>query len=228
LLPYDACTLGSINLALFVKGKSFDWDALRETTHQSVRFLDNVMDMNEYPIEKVRVMVRKIRRIGLGIMGFADALLAMNIGYNTEEGVQMARKVMEFIQKESDNASVELAKTRGVFPAFEGSIYDKPGEIKPRNGARTTIAPTGTISMLGETSSGCEPLFAITYAKNTIEGKRIFQTSPYFIEALKERGLYSEELLEQIQANGGSIQNIETLPDDLKKTFVVAGDISPQ
>lgn len=228
LLPYDACTLGSINLALFVKGKDFDWDALRETTHQSVHFLDNVLDMNEYPIEKVRLMVRKIRRIGLGIMGFADALLDMNIGYNTEEGVKMAEKVMQFIQLESDNASVELAKTRGVFPAFEGSIYDKPGEIKPRNGARTTIAPTGTISMLAETSSGCEPLFALTYAKNTIEGKRIFQTSPYFTDELKKRGLYSEELLEQIQANGGSIQNIDTLPDDLKKTFVVAGDIAPQ
>ncbi len=228
LLPYDACTLGSINLALFVKGNDFDWEALRQTTHESVRFLDNVLDMNEYPIEKVRLMVRKIRRIGLGIMGFADALLDMNIGYNTDEGVKMAEKVMKFIQNESDNASVELAKKRGVFPAFEGSIYDKPGEIKPRNGARTTIAPTGTISMLAETSSGCEPLFAITYAKNTIEGKRIFQTSPYFVEELKKRGLYSEELLEQIQANGGSIQNIETLPEDLKRTFVVAGDIAPQ
>jgi len=228
LLPYDACTLGSINLALFVKGKDLDWEALRKTTHESVHFLDNVLDMNEYPIDKVRLMVRKIRRIGLGIMGFADALLAMNIGYNTDEGVAMASKVMEFIQKEADNASVDLAKTRGVFPAFEGSIYDKPGEIKPRNGARTTIAPTGTISMLAETSSGCEPLFALTYAKNTIEGKRIFQTSPYFVEALKERNLYSEELLERIQAGGGSIQNLESIPDDLKKVFVVAGDIAPE
>lgn len=228
LLPYDACTLGSINLALFVKGEDFDWDALKETVHQSVHFLDNVLDMNEYPIDKVRETVRKIRRIGLGIMGFADSLLEMKIGYNTTKGVKIAEKVMKFIQEESDNASVELAKTRGVFPAFEGSIYDKPGEIKPRNAARTTIAPTGTISMLAETSSGCEPLFGLTYAKNTIEGKRIFQTSPYFLKELKERGLYSEELLEEIQANGGSIQNIDHLPKDLKKIFVVAGDISPE
>ena len=228
LLPYDACTLGSINLALFVEGKDFDWEGLRQTTHEAIHFLDNVLDMNEYPIDKVRDMVHQIRRIGLGIMGFADALLAMGIGYNTDEGVEMAERVMEFIQKESDIASEKLALTRGTFPAFEGSIYDKPGEIKPRNGARTTIAPTGTIAMLADASSGCEPLFALTYAKNTIEGKRMFQTSPYFVAALKELGIYSEELLEKIQDNRGSIQNIESMPVELKKIFVTAGDISPQ
>jgi len=228
LLPYDACTLGSINLAEFVDGKDFDWDALRKVTHQSTHFLDNVLDMNDYPIDKVRDMVHQIRRIGLGIMGFADSLLAMGIGYNTEEGVAVAEKVMKFIQHEADVASEELAVTRGTFPAYKGSIYDKPGEISPRNGARTTIAPTGTIAMLADASSGCEPLFALTYAKNTIEGKRMFQTSPYFVAALKKRGLYSEELLEKIQANKGSIQNIDSIPADLKKTFVTAGDISPQ
>lgn len=228
LLPYDACTLGSINLAQFVNGKEINWDDLRKTVHQSVHFLDNVLDMNDYPIEKVRDMVHKIRRIGLGIMGFADALLAMNVGYNSDEGVKIAEDVMKFIQHEADIASSDLAIIRGTFPAFKGSIYDKPNEIHPRNGARTTIAPTGTISMLADTSSGCEPLFALTYAKNTIEGKRIFQTSPYFIAALKKHGLYSEELLEQIQANNGSIQNIESIPADLKKVFVTAGDISPQ
>ncbi len=228
LLPYDACTLGSIHLALFVHDGEIDWEGLRQTTHTAIHFLDNVLDMNEYPIEQVRQMTRSIRRIGLGVMGLADALLALNIGYNTDEGVEMASKFMKFIQEESDIASVELAKTRGVFPAFEGSIYDKPGEISPRNGARTTIAPTGTIAMLADASSGCEPLFALTYAKNTIEGKRMFQTSPYFVKALNDRGLYSDELMEQIQANGGSIQNIASLPDELKKIFVVAGDISPQ
>jgi len=228
LLPYDACTLGSINLALYVDGNDFDWEALRQDIHESIHFLDNVLDMNEYPIDKVRDMVRQIRRIGFGIMGFADALLSMNIGYNTEKGVKMAETVMQFIQKESDIASVKLAETRGVFPAYKGSIYDKPGEISPRNGARTTIAPTGTIAMLADTSSGCEPLFALTYSKNTIEGKRMFQTSPYFVAALKKQGLYSEELLEKIQANGGSIQNLTSIPESIRKTFVVAGDISPQ
>jgi ribonucleoside-diphosphate reductase alpha chain len=230
LLPYDACTLGSINLALYVNEDKtdFDWEALKEATHIAVHFLDNVLDMNDYPIEKVRQTVRQIRRIGLGVMGFADALLDMNIGYSTDEGVSMAERVMKHIQDESDNASVELGKTRGLFPAFEGSIYDKPGEIKPRNGARTTIAPTGTISMLAETSSGCEPLFGLTYTKNTIEGKRIFQTSPYFVEALKKHNLYNDEILEQIQANGGSIQNMENMPSELKRVFVVAGDIKPE
>lgn len=228
LLPYDACTLGSINLALFVDKNDFDWEALRQVTHMSINFLDDVLDMNEYPIKKVRDMVKQIRRIGLGIMGFADALLALNIGYNTDEGVEAAERVMKFIQQEADVASEELAKTRGTFPAYKGSIYDKPGQITPRNGARTTIAPTGTIAMLADTSSGCEPLFALTYAKNTIEGKRIFQTSQYFIEALKKNGIYSEELLEQIQDNRGSIQSIESIPTELKKTFVVAGDISPE
>ncbi len=228
LLPYDACNLGAVNLSLFTDKNTFDWDALREAIHTSVHFLDNALDMNEYPIEKIKVMVHKIRRIGLGIMGFADALLSMGIGYNTEEGIAMAEQVMEFFQHEADIASEELAKTRGVFPAFEGSIYDKPGEIKPRNGARTTMAPTGTTAMLADASSGCEPLFAITYAKNTIEGKRIFQTSPYFVKELKKRGLYSEELLEKIQENKGSVQNIAEIPDDIKKVFVVAGDITPE
>ncbi len=228
LLPYDACTLGSINLAMFVENKDFDWDALRDVTHQAVHFLDNVLDMNEYPIDKVKDMVKKIRRIGLGIMGFADALLALEIGYNTDEGVATAEKVMKFIQKEADLASEELAKIRGTFPAFEGSIYDKPGEIKPRNGARTTIAPTGTIAMLADASSGCEPLFALTYAKNTIEGKRMFQTSPFFLNALKKHGIYSEELLAKVGDNRGSIQTVDGIPEAMKKVFVTASDISPE
>src|SRR5690606_14307185 len=169
LLPYDACTLGSINLSKYIKDGKWDWDGLREAVHTSVHFLDNVLDMNEYPIDEVRRMTRAIRRIGLGIMGFADALLSMGIGYNTQEGIHAAEEVMKFVQNEADNASVELAKVRGVFPAFKDSFYDRPGQIKPRNGARTTIAPTGTISMLADCSSGCEPLFALTYAKNTIE-----------------------------------------------------------
>ena len=230
LLPYDACTLGQINLSKFVNDDAtdFDWERLRRVVHNGTRFLDDVLDMNEYPIEEVRVTTRAIRRIGLGIMGFADALLQMKIGYNTPEGNAAAERVMKFVQAESDNASVELARVRGVFPAFKGSIYDKPGEIRPRNGARTTIAPTGTTAMLADCSSGCEPLFALTYSKNTIEGKRIFQSSPYFVKALEERGLYSEDLLEKIQANGGSIQSMTELPEDLRRTFVVAGDITPE
>jgi ribonucleoside-diphosphate reductase alpha chain len=229
LLPYDACTLGQINLSKFVNDDAtdFDWERLREMVHTGTRFLDDVLDMNEYPIEQVRMTTRAIRRIGLGIMGFADALFQMGIGYNTPEGLEAAERVMRFVQSESDNASVDLARVRGVFPAFKGSIYDKPGEIRPRNGARTTIAPTGTTAQLADCSSGCEPIFALTFAKNTIEGKRMFYTSRYFEKALRERGLYSEELLERIQENKGSIQNMTELPEDLRQTFVVAGDIKP-
>ncbi len=230
LLPYDACTLGQINLSRFVNEDrtDFDWERLRTMVHIGTRFLDDVLDMNEYPIEQVRITTRAIRRIGLGIMGFADALLDMGIGYNTPEGNRAAEQVMKFVQEESDNASIELARVRGVFPAFKGSIYDRPGEIRPRNGARTTIAPTGTTAQLADCSSGCEPIFALTFAKNTIEGKRMFYTSRYFEKALKERGLYSEDLLDEIQQNRGSIQTMTKLPQDLRRTFVVAGDITPE
>ena len=229
LLPYDACTLGSVNLAKFVDGdKSIDWDGMKKTVHSAIHFLDNVLDMNQYPVAEIDEMTSMIRRVGLGVMGWADMLVKLGIGYNTKEGFELGEKVMQFVQAEADNASVALAKIRGVFPAFKGSIYDKAGDIKPRNGARTTIAPTGTISLLADCSSGIEPHFALTFAKNTIEGKRLFTTNPYFLEALKQKGLEDEELLGKIEENRGSIQNMQDLPEDLKKSFVVAGDIAPK
>ncbi len=234
LLPYDACTLGSINLAKFVDkqnnstiDKMIDWKELKKTIHSATHFLDNVLDMNEYPVEEIDQMTSLIRRIGLGIMGWADMLVKMGIGFNSQEAFDLAKKVMKFVQDEADNASESLAKTRGVFPAFKGSIYDVKGGLRPRNAARTTIAPTGTISLLADCSSGIEPHFALTYAKNTIEGKRLFNTNLYFQEALKEKGLFSDELLSKIQDNHGSIQNMQEIPQDLKKVFVTAGDISP-
>jgi len=245
LLPYDACTLGSVNLSKFVTAspageKSIDWDGLKKTVHSAIHFLDNVLDMNEYPVSEIDEMTSMIRRVGLGVMGWADMLVKLEIGYNTKDGFELGEKVMQFVQSEADNASVNLAKIRGVFPAFKGSIYDKParnashsdaggpGQIKPRNGARTTIAPTGTISLLADCSSGIEPHFALTFAKNTIEGKRLFTTNPYFLEALKQKGLEDEELLGKIEENRGSIQNMVEMPEELKKSFVVAGDIAPK
>ena len=256
LLPYDACTLGSINLAKFVypennrrvidtpqsrsvstkkslpseaKAKEgIDWPALKKAIHTAVHFLDNVLDMNEYPVAEIDEMTSRIRRIGLGVMGWADMLTLLGIGYNTQEGFHLAEKVMNFVQSEVDKASCDLAKIRSVFPAFKGSIYDAKGQIRPRNAARTTIAPTGTISLLADCSSGIEPHFALTFAKNTIEGKRLFNTNPYFLAALKKRGLDSDEILDTIEKNRGSVKNLSNIPDDLKNTFVVAGDIAPK
>ena len=241
LLPYDACTLGSINLAKFVEGtegaedpeqsrgidERINWQDLKAAIHTAIHFLDNVLDMNEYPVAEIDEMTRKIRRVGLGVMGWADMLVKLQIGYNTQEGFELAEKVMQFVQNEADNASVNLAKVRGVFPAFKGSIYDKKGGFRVRNAARTTIAPTGTISLLADCSSGIEPHFAQAFAKNTIEGKRLFNTNPYFLAVLKDQDLESEELFAKIEENHGSIQTLSEIPDDLKKTFVVAGDISP-
>ncbi len=228
LLPYDACTLGSINLSKFVRdNKEIDWTTLKKSIHTAIHFLDNVLDMNQYPVDEIDIMTSKIRRIGLGVMGWADMLVKLEIAYNSKEGFDLAEKVMKFVQHESDMASVELAKVRGVFSAFKGSIYDSKNGLKVRNAARTTIAPTGTISLLADCSSGIEPHFALTFAKNTIEGKRLFNTNPYFMEALKVRGLDSEDILAKIEENKGSIQNIADIPDKLKKIFVVAGDILP-
>ncbi|MBI3282619.1 adenosylcobalamin-dependent ribonucleoside-diphosphate reductase [Candidatus Curtissbacteria bacterium] len=244
LLPYDACTLGSINLAKFVEGpdegraeegiedpqqsRRINWQGLKEAIHIAIHFLDNVLDMNEYPVEEIDEMTSRIRRVGLGVMGWADMLVKLGIGYNREEAFELAEQIMQFVQKEADNASCELAKIRGVFPAFKGSIYDRAGGIKPRNGARTTIAPTGTISLLADCASGIEPHFAQTFAKNTIEGKRLFTTNPYFLEALKERDLESDELIGEIEANRGSIQGLNEVPEDLQNVFVTAGDIAPK
>lgn len=234
LLPYDACTLGGINVGKFVQNGVIDWEALRETVRMGVHFLDNVLDMNNYPIQAVNDRTRSIRRIGLGVMGFADLLVQLEVGYNTEEGLKVAEEVMSFIHKEAKVASEELAKVRGVFPAWEGSVYDPKSPyflgapLKVRNGAITTIAPTGTTSMLADASSGIEPYFGIAYAKNTIEGKRIFNTNAFFLKVAQEEGFYSEELLEKIEKNHGSVQGLEEVPVKWQRVFAVAHDITPE
>lgn len=233
LLPYDACTLGGVNVGKFVQNGVIDWDGLGDTVRVGVHFLDNILDMNNYPIPAVNEMTRKIRRIGLGVMGFADMLVQLQVGYNTEEGLKVAEEVMGFINEEARKASIKLAEVRGTFLAWEGSIYDPKspyfcGEnIKVRNGAITTIAPTGTTSMLADASSGIEPYFGLSYAKNTIEGKRLFITNPFFLKAAKEEGFYTEELLEKIEANHGSVQGLPEVPLKWQKVFVIAHDITP-
>lgn len=227
LLPYDACNLGSINLSKFVIGKDLEWDELRRVVHLAVHFLDNVVEINEFPVPQIREMVSKTRRIGLGVMGFADMLFKLGAAYDSEEGIAWAEKVMKFISEEAKVATQDLAVERGTFPEWERSVFGKTN-YRPRNMALTTIAPTGTISMIADTSSGIEPLFSLGYQKNTVEGKTLYMMNPVFVETLKEKGIYSEGLMDKIVKNGGKLTGIEEIPKDLRNIFRTALEISPE
>ncbi|HHF42644.1 MAG TPA: adenosylcobalamin-dependent ribonucleoside-diphosphate reductase, partial [Candidatus Aminicenantes bacterium] len=227
LLPYESCNLGSINLANHVKGNQVDWAKLKRTVHIAVHFLDNVIDMSEYPIAKIAEMVRGNRKIGLGVMGFADMLIKLKIPYNSEHALQLAEGLMEFINQEAKAASVELAKIRGVFPNFEQSVYnDGCPENRVRNATRTTIAPTGSISIIAGCSSGIEPLFAISYLRKTPQFE-LLEINPLFEEIARQEGFYNEDLMEKIAKKGG-IQNIEEIPGEIRKIFVTAMDLTPE
>jgi ribonucleoside-diphosphate reductase alpha chain len=231
LLPYESCNLGSINLTRTLKYDgsrvSIDYDKLGQVVSHSVRFLDNVIEMNRYPLEQIEEMTKKNRKIGLGIMGFADLLFRLGIPYNSEEAVALAEKVMGFVHQIGMEASSKLAEERGAFPAHEGSVFDVPGRPPVRNATVTTIAPTGTISILANTSSGIEPLFAIAFQRNVMDNQRLLEVHPYFKEVAKREGFYSEELMEQI-VQEGTLQHIAGIPDWVKKVFVTSHDISPE
>jgi ribonucleoside-diphosphate reductase alpha chain len=226
LLPYESCNLGSINLAKMVKpeSKEIDWDRLRDTTWKAVHFLDNVIDINKYPLQKIEEMTRANRKIGLGVMGWADMLIQLGIPYNSDRAVHLAEELMEFIQKEGMHASAALAEQRGVFPNFEGSVYD--GNIRLRNATVTTIAPTGTLSIIAGCSSGIEPLFAVSFVRTVMEGTKLIEINPYFEKVAKERGFWTRELMERI-ADRGSVQDFDQIPDDVKALYMTAHDISP-
>jgi len=226
LLPYESCNLGSINLAKFVKDGKIDWDDLRYVIHTSVHFLDNVIDMNRYPIPEIEYMTKKNRKIGLGVMGWADMLALLGIPYNGEDAIDLAEKVMKFFQDESRFASAELAKIRGNFPNFDDSIYPEMGYKYLRNATTTTIAPTGTISIIGGASSGVEPYFAIAFYRNVMDNTKLVEVNPYFKQMIKEYGLYSEELMEKI-AEKGILKDIPEVPEKLRRVFVTAHEISP-
>jgi ribonucleoside-diphosphate reductase alpha chain len=228
LLPYESCNLGSINLNNFInEGKTdVDWNKLRECIRLSTRFLDDVIDMNKYPIPELKEMANKTRKIGLGIMGFADLLYEIGIKYNSEEGYAMAEKVMKFFKDESYKMSGELAETRGKYPAWEGSDHSKENRSM-RNTCCITIAPTGTIGMLAEASGGCEPTFAISYIKNVMDGTELIYTNRIFERVAKERGFDSPDLMRKI-AKLGTIQNIDEIPQDVRNIFVTAQDILPE
>ncbi|MDO8507962.1 MAG: vitamin B12-dependent ribonucleotide reductase [bacterium] len=225
LLPYESCNLGSINLSNFVEDGEVDWRRLKETTRWAVRFLDDVIDMNKYPIDEISEMTRANRKIGLGVMGFADMLVQLEIPYNTDEAVSAAEEVMKFIQEEGRKMSEELAKERGIFPNWKDSIYGDSKQ-RVRNATVTTIAPTGSISMIADASSGVEPLFAVSFIKNVMDKDELVMTNPIFLSIAKRMGFYSEELMKKI-AKSGTLEGIDEVPDEVKRVFVVAHDVSP-
>ncbi len=227
LLPYESCNLGSINLGLFVKDSKLDYPALKETVWQAVHFLDNVIEVNKFPLKEIQEMTLRTRKIGLGVMGFADALIRLGIPYNSEEAISMAKELMSFINRESKLASAELAKRRGNFPAYRGSIYDTPETPYMRNATTTTIAPTGTISIIAGASSGIEPLFAVSYVRHVLDGTELVETHPLFVEAMEAAGSYSDALIKKI-AQIGSVQDVDGVPESLKAIFITSMDISPE
>jgi len=231
LLPYESCNLGSINLARMLRRTNgtteIDYSKLAETVKIVVRFLDNVIDVNKFPLPEIDDMTKKSRKIGLGVMGFADMLIKLGIPYDSEEALQIASDIMHFIHKEACQASVELAKERSVFPAFNGSIYDVPSGLRIRNASCTTIAPTGTLSIIAGCSSGIEPLFALSYIRNILDGAQLVEVNPYFEEVAKSEDFYSEELMQQL-ASGSRLHTIEGIPEKIKRLFVTAHEIQPE
>lgn len=230
LLPYESCNLGSINIFKFIKqtkdGNYFDFEKFREVIKLSTRFLDNVIDANQYPIQEIATMSRGNRKIGLGVMGFADALFSLHIPYNSEEGIAFGKKIMRFLTEESHLASMELAEERGCFPNWVGSSWEKKG-IKMRNACTTTVAPTGTISIIANCSGGIEPIFNLAFQRNIMNNQKMIEINDVFKAELEKSGLYSQELMEEIMEKG-TLKDISSITPELKKVFLTARDISPE
>ena len=253
LLPYEACNLGSINLGLMVKDGKVDWDLLAATTRTAIRFLDNVITVNNYPLPQISEMVQNNRKIGLGVMGWADMLMKMGISYNSTEGTKLAAQIMEFIDYESKCESIELSKERGRFNNFTGSVYDQKNYLYNkykgksagiitdeqwkeldaqiekygiRNATTTCIAPTGTISMIASASGGVEPLFGLVFSRLIMDGTEMLEVNPIFKDYMIQHGLYSEDLMKKI-AKDGSIAHVDGISNEIKHIFVTAHDVSP-
>jgi len=226
LLPYESCNLGSINLSNMVRSGTINWERLGSVTEKAVHFLDNVIDMNRYTLPQIEAMTRANRKIGLGVMGFADLLILLGIPYNSPKALEIGEKVMSFIQKRAREASRELAVERGPFPNFDGSPFKGRWDAM-RNATLTTVAPAGTISIIAGTSSGIEPIFALAFMRHVLEGKELLEVNPYFEALSKQEGFYSEELMRKI-AHSGNIQNLKEVPENIRKLFVTAHDITPE
>ncbi|MBI5342658.1 MAG: TSCPD domain-containing protein [Deltaproteobacteria bacterium] len=231
LLPYESCNLGSINLANMISGENggtrIDYDKLKVTIHDAVRFLDNVIDMNNYPLNEIRQMTMGNRKIGLGVMGFADMLIRLGIPYDSDEALAVGQEIMSFLQEESVAASTFLARERGAFPNYGISVYPERQSIPRRNATTTTIAPTGTISIIAGCSSGIEPVFALSYIRNVMDNDHMVEGHPLFEAEMRRRGLYSVEKMKEISQTG-SVRHMEGIPDDVRRVFATAHDISPE
>ncbi|MGQ9706036.1 MAG: vitamin B12-dependent ribonucleotide reductase [bacterium] len=231
LLPYESCNLGSINLTKILKSKDggyvIDWELFEKVVNLAVRFLDNVIDANKYPLSQIEKMTKGNRKIGLGVMGFADMLFLLGIPYNSNEALDTAEKISSFLMDSSYKASQRLAEERGPFPNFRGSIHEKNGLPPMRNATTTTIAPTGTISIIAGCSSGIEPLFALVFYRQVLDRDKLVEVHPIFLDIAKKRGFYSEKLMEKI-IEKGSIQDITEIAEDIRRVFVTALDIAPE
>lgn len=226
LLSYESCNLGSVNLARMVDEDEILWDRLEETIKVAVHFLDNVIDVNQYPLVQIKNRTLLTRKIGLGVMGFADLLLQLKIPYNSPEALGVADKLMAFISKTARQVSVELGEIRGSFPAFKGSVWEREGFGAMRNATTTTIAPTGSISIIAGVSSGIEPLFAVAFQREVMDGTRMLEVNSQFIDMARERGFYSEELMEEI-ARKGTLQGFTEIPEDMRRLFVTTYEVDP-
>jgi ribonucleoside-diphosphate reductase alpha chain len=228
LLPYESCNLGSINLSKMVtKEGGIDWQRLATAVRSGIHFLDNVIDANPYPLAEIDRLVKSNRKIGLGVMGFAELLIRMNIPYDSEEALRIGERIAGFMEEEAARESEELALRRGSFPNFERSLWCTVGGGKGRRNATvTTIAPTGTISIIAGCSSGIEPLFAIAFMRNVMGGTRLYEINPLFEMVAKERGFYSSQLLERIVTHG-SLKDVDEIPEDIRRIFVTSHEILP-
>ena len=230
LLPYEPCVLGSINLSQMVKKRERGWEAdfekIRKTVRDAVHFLDNVIDMNQYPLPQISQMAKGNRKIGLGVMGLAHFFIRLGIPYNSQKALEVVRGLMTFIQYQARERSAELAEERGVFPNYKGSIYDRPGGMRLRNATVTTIAPTGTLSLLANCSSGIEPLFAIQYTRRALEGMEFQIMDTLFIELGEKEGFLNQELIQSI-TEGAGLQELPHVPKYIKELFVTTFEISP-
>lgn len=222
LLPFEACNLGSVNLDRMVSGDEVDWNRLARTVDLGIRFLDNVIDANRYPLAQTTEVVKRNRKVGLGIMGFADLLVRMKIPYGGSASLQLADQLIAFIREKAEKASRAIAESRGSFPSIEGSRIKGPR----RNATLLSIAPTGTISLIAGCSSGIEPYYAVSYSRSMLEGRHIEEVLPHFMEAAREGRFLTPELIEQI-AGTQSIQSIGQVPDDIRRIFLTAHDIPP-